>query len=171
MEKPSDTIVKNKKIYSQLHTSPFGDHLKPSHDKAQDAPKKIIPSSAQCGLREEFKKLFLPLLIDIFELRQMIDTYKMQTQSPPLRHFGKISKTPQEILAQLKQMQHDIEESQRWCNGVILQISKGVEEAQEALDLIKQRDSVINTSSKKPSFIQLLLRKIQGLMWKQKSPR
>jgi hypothetical protein len=95
----------------------------------------------------------------------------MQTQSPPLRHFGKISKTPQEILAQLKQMQHDIEESQRWCNGVILQISKGVEEAQEALDLMKQRDSVMNTSSKKLSFIQLFLRKLQGLVWKQKSPR
>ncbi|MEI8301164.1 MAG: hypothetical protein WCG10_06115 [Chlamydiota bacterium] len=171
MQKPLDTAIKNKKIYSQLHSSPFGDHLKPSHDKAQDAPKKIIPSNAQCGLREEFKKLFLPLLIDIFELRQMIDTYKMQTQSPPLRHFGKISKTPQEILAQLKQMQHDIEESQRWCSGVILQISKGIEEAQEALDLIKQKDNAINPSLKKLSFIQLLLRKLQGLIWKQKSPQ
>lgn len=53
------------------------------------SPKKIIPSSKISGLREEFKKTFLPLLIDVFELRQMIENYKMGRTSSLFSLLGK----------------------------------------------------------------------------------
>jgi hypothetical protein len=158
----------SKKTYSQLHSSPFSDHFKPSNTP-HEPRKKIIPTIAHSGLREEFKKTFLPLLIDIFELRQMIDTYKIQQQSPKLRYFGKVSKTPQEILIQLKQMQLDIEESQRWCEGVILQISKGIREAQEALELLSNSYLPQEDKPSRISFsIKTLFSKIKGWLWKLK---
>ena len=166
-EHPS-SFHQHKKNYSHLHASPFSDYLKPSN-ASQETPKKIIPTIAHSGLREEFKKMFLPLLIDIFELRQMIDTYKLLKQSPNLHYFEKVSKTPQEILTQLKQMQLEIEESQRWCEGVILQISKGIKEAQETLELLEELPSLAEKPSFKKSFcIKTLFSRIKGFLWKQK---
>lgn len=157
-----------KKTYSQLHSSPFSDHFKPS-STAHEPRKKIIPTIALSGLREEFKKTFLPLLIDIFELRQMIDTYKIQQQSPKLRCFGKVSKTPQEILTQLKQMQLEIEESQRWCEGVVLQISKGIKEAQEALELLSETSPSLEESTSRLGFsFKRFFSKLKGWIWKSK---
>jgi len=125
-----------KKVYRKLDASPLSESISFSKMAAQGEPKKIIPSKATKGLREEFKKTFLPLLIDIFELRQAIDNYKSQVQSSHPIQTEKTSKSPQEILDRLEQLQKDIEESQRWCDGVILQISKGIEEAKEALALV-----------------------------------
>lgn len=160
----------HKKIYSQLHSSSFSDHFKPS-STLNEPRKKIVPTIAHSGLREEFKKTFLPLLIDIFELRQMIDTYKIQQQSPKLSYFGKVSKTPQEILIQLKQMQLDIEESQRWCEGVVLQISKGIKEAQEALKLLESSTSSKEEGSSRYFFsLKTLFSKVKGWIWKSKQP-
>ena len=105
------------------------------------------------GLREEFKKTFLPLLIEIFELRQSIENYKSDLQSSEPMSSESPSKSPQEILLRLEQLQKDIEESQRWCDGVILQIAKGIEEAKETLDLIK--------GEKEIGIIKRLLRKIK----------
>lgn len=128
--------------------------------------KKIIPTIAHSGLREEFKKTFLPLLIDVFELRQMIDTYKMHKNAPKLGYMGKVSKTPQEILKQLEQLQEDIEESQRWCNGVILQIAKGIGEAKEALEIIQNRPPVQEEPILKLSFIKQFIAKIRNFLCK-----
>lgn len=168
MEHSNDTL-KHKKIYSQLHASPFADQFKPSQTSSSESRKKIIPTLAHNGLREAFKKTFLPLLIDIFELRQMIDTYKIHNQSPQLRYFGKVSKTPQEILSQLQQIQKDIEESQRWCEGVILQIAKGITEAQEALNLITPNPPLDPSPiARKSGWINSLFSKFKGWIWKQK---
>jgi hypothetical protein len=156
-----------KKTYSHLRDSPFSSHFKPSLT-SQESKKKIIPTAAHSGLREDYKKIFLPLLIDIFELRQMIDTYKVQQQSPKLRYFGKVSKTPQEILLQLQHMQLDIEESQRWCEGVILQISKGIQEAKEALELLSPSSSKESSSSALMLSLKTLFSTIKGWVWKLK---
>lgn len=167
--KHSSDSLKHKKTYSHLHESPFADRFQPSKASSLEGRKKIIPTLAHSGLRDAFKKTFLPLLIDIFELRQMIDTYKIHNQSPQLRYFGKVSKTPQEILTQLKQIQQDIEESQRWCEGVIVQISKGIKEAQEALELITPDSPLKTTLSSKPRFsLQILLARIKRWIWKQR---
>ena len=101
-------------------------------------PKKIIPSLATKGVREKFKKTFLPLLIEIFELRQSIDNYKTELQTNGIFPAENNSKSPQEILERLEQLQTDIEESQRWCDGVILQIAKGINEAKDALDIVSR---------------------------------
>jgi len=136
MESKKTNTTFRKKVYSKLDSSPLSESIPPpSSFAAQSAPKKIIPTSATKGLREDFKKTFLPLLIDVFELRQMIENYKSQADSP--LPMGKVTKSPREILERLMQLQNDIEETQRWCEGVILQIAKGIEEATETLDMFE----------------------------------
>ena len=122
-----------KKVYQKLSTSPFKESISVNQTSSPKQPKKIIPTMATQGLREEFKKTFLPLLIEVFELRQSIENYTTQLRSPQRFSLGIDSKSPQEILSRLEVLQNDIEESERWCQGVILQIAKGVEEATRAL--------------------------------------
>jgi len=143
----------HKKVYRKLDSSPFSESITLSRLPSDSEPKKIIPSSATKGLREDFKKTFLPLLIDVFELRQMIDNYKTQMQESGTIQIEMVSKSPQEILERLEQLQKDIEESQRWCNGVILQIAKGIDEAKEALTLVHEKKGV--------GFLKRLLRKFK----------
>lgn len=106
--------------------------------ESEKPKKKIIPSSKMKGLREEFKKTFLPLLIDVFELRQMIKSAK--GESHDFFEINHKCKSPEEIMLRLKELQSDIEESQRWCNGVISQISKGINEVQQALEPNSNKD-------------------------------
>lgn len=122
-----------KKIYTKMYHSSIS-----ALQRDKERPtKKIIPSTKLVGIREEFKKTFLPLLIDVFELRQVIRTYKNGEDPSILNSFHKAKKSPQEILERLTALQLDIEESRRWCEGVILQIAKGIEETKEALQLIE----------------------------------
>ncbi|MCH9630942.1 MAG: hypothetical protein S4CHLAM37_09530 [Chlamydiia bacterium] len=163
------THDKDAKSYSKLHSSFFSHFtVKSLKTEKQTSKKKIIPTTAQSGLREEFKKTFLPLLIDVFELRQMIETYKMQKKSPELECIGKVSKTPQEILNNLKQLQQDIEESQRWCSGVILQISKGIEEAKEALEMIQKEDEGVSHNKVHKNHVspfKSFINKVKDKLW------
>lgn len=99
--------------------------------------KKIVATEKVGGLREQFKKSFLPLLIDVFELRQKIKNYKTSQSSTLFFIVEKEKKTPKEILKKLEEIQDAVEETQRWCEGIIPQISKGIEEAKEALHLIE----------------------------------
>lgn len=157
--------AKQKKTYSKLNTSPFAEHLKPS-SQAFFGEKKIIPTIAHSNMREDFKKLFLPLLIDIFELRQMLDNYKLKQQYPDLYTFEKEARKPAEIMDQLKQIQLEIEESQRWCQGVILQITKGIEQAQETVKMIEQNEKDL-VATRSGTF-KSLLNKCKELLWKRK---
>lgn len=131
-----------KKVYRKLDSSPLSESISLSSITSTSKPKKIIPSTATKGLREKFKKTFLPLLIDVFELRQMIDNYKSDPSEGG-------EKSPQQILKRLEVLQGDIEETQRWCDGVILQIAKGIEEAKEAL------------GEKEESLLKRILRRIK----------
>lgn len=141
MDQKNSNLKFRKKIYSQLESSPLSENIPPLNSFAsQSSAKKIIPSSATKGLREDFKKTFLPLLIEVFELRQMIENYKSEAEFPSPLPIGKITHSPQEILGKLEQLQNDIEETQRWCQGVILQIAKGIEEAKDALNLIERKE-------------------------------
>lgn len=142
MDSKKETTKFRKKVYSKLDASPLSNPIpSPSHFSQDTSPKKIIPSSATKGLREDFKKTFLPLLIDVFELRQMIENYKSQVESPSPLPMGKVTLSPQEILKQLEQLHNDIEETKRWCEGVILQIAKGIEEATETLELLDEKET------------------------------
>ncbi len=140
-----------KKVYRKLDASPLSDSISLSKMAPSGQPKKIIPSSATKGVREDFKKTFLPLLIEIFELRQSIDNTKTELQLENATPSEGFSKSPQEILNRLEQLQKDIEESQRWCDGVILQISKGIEEAKQALNILngEKEDGLLKRLLKK----------------------
>ena len=113
-----------KKVYRKLDASPFASTIAPSSPSPATPPKKIIPTRETLGLREKFKKTFLPLLIEVFELRQMVDNYKSETLNTP-------EKSPTEIINKLEELQENIEEIQRWSDGVIVQITKGLEEAKK----------------------------------------
>ena len=51
-------------------------------------------------------------------------------------------------------MQADILEAQRWCDGVILQIAKGIEEAKKALILLEEEEK----EQEKPNLLKRLLK-------------
>ncbi len=140
-EKPN--LFFRKKVYASIY--------KPSNMEinGKSPVKKIVPSSKISGLREDFKKVFLPLLIDVFELRKRIQNHKAGCKSP-FGIKGDFS-CPGEILKQLTALQNDIEESKRWCEGVILQISKGIEEAKEALQIIEKMGDKSIDERKSPS--------------------
>ncbi|MBI3212141.1 MAG: hypothetical protein HYZ47_05650 [Simkania negevensis] len=149
----------HKKVYTKLKASPLSGSI-PSDSisslQSKGSTKKIIPSSATKGLREEFKRTFLPLLIEIFELRQMTENHRAKQQSPSPLNLGKASKSPREILERLEQLQKEMEESQRWGAGVILQILKGIEEAKSTLEVSNDKQSGFSTSSSKKTSIGIL---------------
>ncbi len=113
-----------RKVYTKMYNSSIS-QLKADCEKPQ---KKIVLTSKKLGMREEFKKTFLPLLIDVFELRQMIQNTKSAI-APSLKTLP-----PEQILEKLKTLQEDIAESKRWVEGVIAQIDRGIQEAKEALE-------------------------------------
>ena len=148
-----------KKVYTRLSSSDISALFsKESLNSLQEPvkPKKIIATSVSHTLREEFKKTFLLLLIEVFELRQTIQNFKNPNNFSPFPS-NKPPTSPNEILKRLEVLQNEIEETKRWCEGVVLQISKGVQEAREAL----QDPSVpkpVDTHIEKPKhFIYRLL--------------
>ena len=165
---PKSSQASKPKTYSHISKSPFSLNLRP-WSTAQGS-KKIIPSAARHSLREDFKKMFLPLLIDIFELRQMLETHRWIKQSPEFRSLGKTPKSPQEIFTQLTSMQQEIAEAQRWCDGVVCQISKGIEEAQDTLQLLKMLDKEKSPETRTHfSRWKIAFIKIKDFLWKKKS--
>ena len=124
----------HKKVYSKLDRSPFSRDVGARALKSNELKgKRIVPTSVISSLREQFKKSFLPLLIEIFEMRQMIANHKAESEGSPLP-LGKLNRSPEEILAALKAKQEEVEEAQRWMSGVISQISKGIEETKEMME-------------------------------------
>lgn len=121
------------KNYKQLDNSPLKEAItSKSFSSFTKSNKKIIPSNAIGGLKETLKKTFLPLLIDVFELRQMIATHQSQKQSPiPI---GKVTKPPEKIHQELTAVLQDIQETKRWCEGVELQVTRALDETQEVLN-------------------------------------
>lgn len=119
-----------RKVYTKMYNSSMS-QIRADCEKPR---KRIVPTCKKLGLREEFKKTFLPLLIDVFELRQMIQNYKKDQNSLLLKALGKQSIPPKKILKRLQELQEEITESKRWVEGVISQIDKGISEAREALE-------------------------------------
>ena len=114
----SSNVFFHKKVYTKIYAP----------HETNSVVKKISPSSKRSGLREDFKRIFLPLLIDIFELKRS-------------------RASPTEVLKRLTDLQTEIEESRKWCEGVILQVAKGIEETKEALQFIeKMNDNCKNGS-------------------------
>ena len=99
---------------------------------AQAEPaKKIIATKVTKDLLETYRKTFLPLLIEVFELRQSLSTHKLHSESPELKHLGKVHQTPEEILTRLEEIHDNVQETLLWCNGTIKQVQKALEEAKQ----------------------------------------
>ncbi len=118
--------------------------------------KKIITASTQSSLRELFKKTFLPLLIDISELRLMLEDCKLQKTSGRLFQIDSMEKSPEDILKRLEQLQDDIAETRRWCEGVITQIDRGIDEAKDLLAFLGKGDE---QSQQSPSWKRFFKKK------------
>jgi hypothetical protein len=140
-EKPN--VFFHKKVYASIYNPSNLDEEK------KKELKKIVPSSKIGGLREDFKKIFLPLLIDVFELRQQVQNYKRGLKTP--LPIDDSPSSPKEILKRLTELQEGIEESRRWCEGVIVQISKGIDDAKEALQFIEKMGDKIENEERKIS--------------------
>ena len=123
--KETQNLFFRKKVYTTMYTPTSFNSQKTKGTSL----KKILPSPKMESVKKELKKMFLPLFIDIFELRQRIQNYK--TTSP---FSSRNEKSPKEILEHLTFLKNDIEEAQRWCEGIVLQIVKSVEEAKKVLN-------------------------------------
>jgi len=129
----SEKKITKKTSDDKLYTTVYRSSMSALKETFEKPRKKIEPTAKKNGLREEFKKIFLPLLIDVFELRQMIKQYSPNAKISPFLPLEKPVKSPKEILTKLKNLQLDIQESQKWTDGVVSQIAKALKEAEETL--------------------------------------
>lgn len=131
-EKENNHPHYQKKIYTRLSKSDLSslnpqEALNPLQEPQKQ--KKIIATTISQNVRDEFKKTFVPILVEVFELRQQIANHLNHDESNPL--FSNSSLSIQEIVARLELLKKEIEETKRWCEGVQLQIEKGLLEAQK----------------------------------------
>ena len=136
-----------KKIYSKLTTSPLRGTIEVSVDASSS--KKIIAKKFVSRLQEEFKQTFVPLLIEVFKLRQLIETHQRKKEGDPF--VSPLTTPPEEILKQLEEMQATLEEAKRWHEGVLSQVARGIEETKAIIE---------NTPLKQRSLWELLKQKL-----------
>ncbi|MDN3505256.1 MAG: hypothetical protein P0S95_06760 [Rhabdochlamydiaceae bacterium] len=147
-----------KKVYTKLTTSKLTDQVSHSISQISEAKgKKIVPTQINPTLREGFKKMFLPLLIDIFELRQATQTCHNKIFSDEVLDFSISNKTPEQILEKLEEIQKQVQEAQNWCDGVVLQISKGIIEAKDVLKEIEEKNCEEKGHTKKKNFLKSIV--------------
>ena len=119
-----------KKVYTKLSVSELSSKLSESIAHARSPSlRKITASEVTPSVRSKFKEIFLPLLIDIFELRQTTENYKNQLFSEELIHKAVLKQPPEEILQNLQSIQAQVLEAKNWCDSVLLQLSKATDEA------------------------------------------
>ncbi|MCH9613036.1 MAG: hypothetical protein S4CHLAM102_15380 [Chlamydiia bacterium] len=169
---PTSPLLENstpftKKVYSAHFSNPLSDSIKSQSiasfkGRESHTDKKIRPTEAVAGLREEFKKAFLPLFVDMFELKQKIERYK-SSQSPFVTEEQRSTQTPQEIIRRLNHLKDDIEESKKWCEGMVLEVSKAIEEATTALGELNIDAQREVQESKQPPIKAKAWQKIRGL--------
>ncbi len=81
-------------------------------------------------LREQIKKIMIPKLIRVFELKLAAQ----QASMPPSRLLGNRPDEAKidEILAELNSLQDDVHLLQLWCDSCQKQVGKAIEEVSEA---------------------------------------
>lgn len=134
MEKTHQTPLNyQKKVFTRLIHSDLSaiNPQKTLHAFQSPAPnKKIVATSLSHRVREQFKKTFVPLLIEVFELRQQLSNIDYGSASP---FTASSPLSVEEIHAKLQRLKKEIEETKRWCEGVELQIEKGLQDAQKLM--------------------------------------
>jgi TolA-binding protein len=82
------------------------------------------------GLKEHVKKVMIPLLIKIFELKLAAQ----QAKTPPSRLQKKSDQPPEAIQEQLLKLSEDLKSLQLWCQSCQNQIQKALCETEEKKD-------------------------------------
>jgi hypothetical protein len=141
-----------KKIYSKLTISPLRGAIEVSTDSS--STKKIIATKFVSRLQEEFKQTFVPLLIEVFKLRQVIETYQRAKEGDPFA--TQLTTSPEDILRHLEEMQETIEEAKRWQEGVLSQVVRGIEETKAIISFLEEE----NKEPKQRSLWELLKQKL-----------
>ena len=161
MEK-TEPDIKNfqKKIYTKLNKSDLDSlNLQDSISKTipSSSQKKIIAISIENKIKEDLKKNFLPLLIEIFELRQMISLHRYQQEHKDLFPSSKTSL--KEIIQRLETLKGEIEEAKRWCDSVSLQLEKGLQESHELQDPCSKKEPLPESfPRKRRAFLKNLMK-------------
>jgi hypothetical protein len=162
MEKTRQTPLNyQKKVFTRLtHSDLSAINPQKTLHAFQSPPlnKKIVATSLSHHVREQFKKTFVPLLIEVFELRQQLSNIEHDNSSP----FSTSSTLcVDEITAKLQRLKKEIEETKRWCEGVELQIEKGLQDAQK---LIQRHQASQVVSSRIKSFFFNAIRFLKSLL-------
>jgi len=96
-------------------------------------PKKIIAARIENSVRVALQRTFLPLLIEVFELKGQMQSLIAQKKDPRLKVIEKpVTLTPDQVIDRMRGIQENVEETMRWCEGLLSQLKKGIEEAEKA---------------------------------------
>lgn len=85
-------------------------------------PSQSDPNIGQ--LRTQIKKVMIPLLIRIFELKFAVQ----QANTPPSRLQKQQTESVDEILIQLKSLEEDLKLLQLWCGSCQRQVERALNE-------------------------------------------
>lgn len=95
----------------------------PKIEAPGECKKRIVPTKSGSTFRDKHREIYLPILIQVIELRGKLE--QMKNPDP----LSDSSECPEQILGKLELLESDIIEAQRWCEGVVLQLGKAMEEA------------------------------------------
>jgi TolA-binding protein len=114
-------------MYSGLGSPNSDSSTPPPSYSPSDTPATPSSEPNLHQLRGQIKKVMIPLLIKIFELKLAAQ----QAKTPPSRLQKKIHESPEEIQNQLDQIESDIKLLHLWCISCQKQIEKARKEAEE----------------------------------------
>jgi hypothetical protein len=115
----------SKKVYTRLkNTKPLDQQCSVKLEN-----RLILKAGPTSSLQEQFKKLFLPLLSDVLELRQCIDTLNLKAKNDLFKITGNKVKSNEELICELECLKDQIEESINWHSSIYKQIIEAIGEA------------------------------------------
>lgn len=100
----------------------------PENPQSDPSDDSFDPGLTQ--LRDQVKKVMIPLLIKTFELKLAAQ----QLKSPPSRLQKQIGEPPEKIRKQLDKLGDNLKQLQLWCHSCQNQISKALNEIDEDPD-------------------------------------
>lgn len=93
------------------------------------------------SLRDHIKKVMIPMLIKIFQLKLELS----QSISLPSRLQPKSKESPEQIIAQLKNLDEDLNLLKQWCESARNQIAKAMSVSEE-----EQKNTTATTINSTP---------------------
>ncbi len=81
-------------------------------------------------LRDQVKKIMIPLLIKIFELKLSAQ----QAKTPPSRLYKQVGEPPEKIRKKLEKLDDHLKQLQLWCHSCQNQIAKALSEIEDTAE-------------------------------------